>query len=94
MEEHVDAEGGRGIIGGCPRLIQDHPVGSLKGGGVVSKPHQGGEEFEYHRGVDKVDLFPHGVGDPIRARGRGGGGFGEGESDLVLSEGGGGGISF
>ena len=60
---------------------------------MVSKCHQGGEEFKYHCGVDKVDLFPHSVGDAIRARGRGGGGLGEGEFNLSLSEGGGGWVS-
>jgi len=35
---------------------------------VVSESHQGGEELEYDRGVDKVDHFPSGVGDPIGAK--------------------------
>jgi len=60
---------------------------------VVTKSHQGGEEFKYARGVYEVDLCPHGVGDPIGARGREGGGFGEGEFDLFLSEGGSAGVS-
>ena len=55
---------------------------------MVSENQQGGEELVYDRGVDDVDLLPHGVGDPIRAQGRGGGGFGEGEFDLFLDEGG------
>jgi len=61
---------------------------------VVTKSYQRGEEFEYDRGVDEVDPLPHGVGDPVGARWRGGAGLGEGEFDLLLSEGGGGGISF
>jgi len=59
---------------------------------VVTKSHQGGEEFKYDRGVDEVDFYPNGGGDPIGARGRGGDGFGEGESDLILSERGSGGV--
>jgi len=86
--EDDDGEVGRGVVGGLAGLIQDHPVGSLKGGGVVTTSHQEGEEFKYDCGVDEVDLCPHGVGDPIRSRGQGRGGFGEGEFDLFLSEGG------
>ena len=66
----------------------------LREGGVVPKSYQRREEFEYDHGVDKVDLLPHGVGDPVGARCRGGGRLGEREFDLFLSEGGGGGISF
>ena len=61
---------------------------------MVTKSYQTGEEFEYDSGVDEVDPFPHGVGDPVRARCCGGGGVGEGQFDLFLSEGGGGRISF
>jgi len=86
-EEDDDAEGGGGIVRGLAGLVQDYPVGGLQGGGVVSESHQGGEEFEPDSGVDEVDLFPHGVGDPIRPQGRGGGGFGEGEFYLFLGEG-------
>ena len=75
FEEDNDAKGGRGIIGGLAGLIQDYPVGSFKGGRVVSKYHQGGEEFEYYRRIDKIDIFPHSLGDPIRARGHGRGGL-------------------
>ena len=85
-------EGGWGVVRGLARLIQDYPVGGLKGGGVVTKSHQGGEEFKYDRGVDEGDFFPHGVGDPIGGRGRGGGGFGAREFDLISSEGGSGGV--
>jgi len=60
---------------------------------VVTKRHQGGEEFEYDRGVDEVDFFPYGLGDPIGARGRGGGGFGVDEFHLFLCEGGSRGVS-
>jgi len=68
FEEDDDAEGGRGVVGGLARLLHDYPVGGFKGGGVLIKSPQGGEEFEYDRGVDEVDYFPHGVGDPIRPR--------------------------
>jgi len=61
---------------------------------VVSERNQGGEEFEDNRGVDKVNLFPYGIRDPIGAGGRGGGAFGEGEPDFLLSEGSGGTVSF
>jgi len=86
-------KGGPGVRGGLAGLIQDHPVGSFKRGGVVSKSYQGGEEFKYDRGVDKVDLLPHGIGDPIKAWGRGGGGLREGEFDLFRGEGDGGWVS-
>jgi len=36
---------------------------------VVPESHQGGEEVGLNRGGDELDLFPHGVGDTIRARG-------------------------
>ena len=85
-------EGGRGVVRGLARLIQDHPVGGFKGGGVVSKSHQGGEEVEYDRGVNKIDFCPHRVGDPIGPRSGGGGGFGDGEFNLILGEGGSGGV--
>ena len=59
---------------------------------MVSEDYQGGKEIQDNRGVDEVHPFPHGVGDPIGARGRGGGAFGEGESDFFHSEGRGGGV--
>jgi len=59
---------------------------------VVSESHQGEEEFVYDRRVDKVELFPCGVGDSIRAQGRRGGVFEQGEFDLFLGEGGRGGV--
>jgi len=69
FEEDDDGEGGQGVIGGLAGLFQDHSVGCYKGGGVVPESYHGGEEFKYDHAVDKVDLFPYGVGDPIRAGG-------------------------
>ena len=93
FEEDDDAGGGRGVLGCLAGLVQDHPIGGFKRGGVVCNSHQGGEKFKYDRGIDEVDLLPHGVGDPVRARGRGGGGLGEGEFGLILTEGGSGGVT-
>ena len=54
---------------------------------MVAKRHQGGEEFEDDCGIDKVDLIPYGIGNPVGARGRGGEGFGEYEFNLLFGEG-------
>jgi len=56
---------------------------------VVAESQQGGEDFEYDRGVDEVDLLPEGVRNPVRAGGRGGGGLGKSEFDFLGCERGG-----
>ena len=55
---------------------------------MVAETYVGGDEFEDAGGVDKRNLLPHSVGDPIRAWCREGGEFQEGVSDLFLGEGG------
>jgi len=88
FEDDNDVERGGGIVGGLAGLIQDHHVGGFHGRGVVSESHQKVEEHKYNLRIDKVDLFPHGVGDHIGAWGQGGGVFAEGEFDIFLGEGG------
>ena len=39
FEQYYNVKGGRGVIGGLSRLVQDHPVGDFQCGGVVPKSH-------------------------------------------------------
>ena len=40
LEEAHDTEGGRGVVGDLAGYMQDHPIGGLEGGGVVTQGYQ------------------------------------------------------
>jgi len=77
-------ERGGGVVGGLARLVWNHPVGGFEREGVIPDGHQGGKKIQDDHGVDKVDPFAYGIGDPIGAGGREAGGFGHGVRNLVL----------
>jgi len=70
VEEHADPEGGGRLVGGLFWLVEDHAIGHLHGGQVVSQGNQWGEDLEEHGGVDHVNPFPGKVGDSMEAWGR------------------------
>ena len=55
---------------------------------MVAEANQRREDLEKNGRVDLVDLFPGGVGDPVRSRGRCGRALGQSIRYLFLGQGG------
>ena len=85
FQENKDPDGGRRVVGGHSRFVEDYPGGLFEGGGMMAVLEQGPNQARKEGRARLMDFLPDVVGYVVGAGGGGARGLGEGGRDLFLA---------